>query len=57
MTEWRKSTRSSTNTNCVEVRRSLNAVRDSKNPAPALTVSPAGLTVFLEAAKRGRFDR
>jgi Domain of unknown function (DUF397) len=51
---WRKSTRSSSQTNCVEVS-NLGALRDSKNPAgPALSVDLVG---FLAAVKAGRFDR
>nr|WP_084467887.1 DUF397 domain-containing protein [Actinokineospora inagensis] len=33
MVTWRKSTRSSNGTDCVEVRNDLSAIRDSKNPA------------------------
>lgn len=52
--EWRKSSRSG-NTSCVEVRRTLTAVRDSKNPTgPLLLVSLAGL---LAAVKSDQFER
>jgi hypothetical protein len=48
---WRKSRRSSANTNCVEVANTLGAVRDSKNPDRSLTVDLRG---FLYAMKIGR---
>ncbi|GDY31667.1 DUF397 domain-containing protein [Gandjariella thermophila] len=52
---WRKSSYSQTNGACVEVSHTLDAVRDSKNPAgPALRVDVAA---FLRAVKEGRFDR
>jgi Domain of unknown function (DUF397) len=51
---WRKSTRSASQSNCVEVA-AYGAVRDSKNPdGPVLRVD---LSVFLPAMKSGRFDR
>jgi len=57
MTEWRKSSRSSTNTNCVEVANNLGAVRDSKNPdGPVLEFDQARLCAFLAGARQGRFD-
>ncbi|MBM7770356.1 hypothetical protein JOD54_000560 [Actinokineospora baliensis] len=47
---WRKSTRSSNGTNCVEVRNDLSAVRDSKNPdGPALPIDVRGLVRHLRA--------
>jgi hypothetical protein len=52
---WRKSSHSQTNGACVEVCHTLDAVRDSKNPAgPALRVDVAA---FLRAVNEGRFDR
>ncbi|MGH3860602.1 DUF397 domain-containing protein [Actinokineospora sp.] len=33
---WRKSSRSDNEASCVEVRSSLDALRDSKNPGPEL---------------------
>ena len=55
--EWRKSSRSSTNTNCVEVANGLDAVRDSKNPdGPVLEFDQARLGAFLAGACQGRFD-
>lgn len=49
MTEWRKSTFSGTNTNCVEVTAApgVVGVRDSKNQAPTLTIPRAGWRVFV----------
>ena len=50
---WRKSTRSAPEANCVEVRNTLDAVRDSKNPeGPVLRA--AGL---ITAVKADRFHR
>jgi|tagenome__1003787_1003787.scaffolds.fasta_scaffold20937203_3 hypothetical protein len=34
--DWRKASFSGSGGNCVEVRRDLAALRDSKNPGPAL---------------------
>lgn len=54
---WRKSTRSGSQSDCVEVAHSLDLMRDSKNPdGPRLAIRPAGLAAFLAAAKSGRFD-
>ena len=51
---WRKSSRSGTQTNCVELG-NTGAVRDSKNPAgPALV---ADLRPLLAAAKADRLTR
>jgi len=58
MTAWRKSTRSSANTDCVEIAGDLDAVRDSKNEGgPVLKISPSGLRTFLVGIKQGRFER
>jgi hypothetical protein len=52
---WRKASRSGGNGQCVEVRNTLDALRDSKNPnGPALRADLGGL---LAAVKAGRFDR
>lgn len=56
MTEWRKSSRSSTNTNCVEVAHHLDAVRDSKNPGTVLRFDRDQFDRFLMDARNGRFD-
>ena len=54
--QWRKSSRSNTDSACVELANTLDAVRDSKNPdGPVLPV--AGLTKFLSDVKLGRFNR
>lgn len=55
-TRWRKSSRSQTQTNCVELPDTLDAVRDSKRrDGPALPAP--GLPEFLRQIKAGRFDR
>lgn len=58
--QWRKSTRSSAQGNCVEVARNLPgivAVRDSKNPTgPALIFTPSEWDAFLGGANDGEFD-
>ena len=58
--KWRKSSRSGSSGNCVEVADNLPevvAVRDSKNPGgPALTFNPAVWQAFVEGAKAGEFD-
>jgi hypothetical protein len=55
MTEWRKSTRSGYQSNCVElaVHPDLTMIRDSKMPtAGRLTLHPAPWSAFLSAIKR-----
>lgn len=54
-TTWRKSSYSGAGSNeCVEVARTLDRVRDSKNPdGPVLTVD---LTALLVAVKAGRLS-
>ncbi|RKT56572.1 DUF397 domain-containing protein [Saccharothrix australiensis] len=52
---WRKSTRSSNTSNCVELARTAQAaaIRDSKNPTgPTLTLTTKALTSFLTALKQ-----
>jgi hypothetical protein len=47
---WRKSRRSQNGANCVEVRRTLDQVRDSKNPeGPALHVDVRALVRVLRS--------
>ena len=60
--QWRKSSKSgsSNDSNCVEVAVLLDAVavRDSKDDSgQALIFTRAAWTVFVEATKRGEFDR
>ena len=58
--DWRKSSRSGGQGECVEVatnRPGVVAVRDSKNPnATVLTVAPAGWRGFIADVKTGRHD-
>ncbi|MBP2331215.1 hypothetical protein JOF56_011600 [Kibdelosporangium banguiense] len=55
-TEWRKSSRSNGDGgDCVEVSR--HGIRDSKNPADALTTEWATVRHAVDAIKTGRFDR
>jgi hypothetical protein len=57
---WRKSTYSFSNGNCVEVGtgRGLVAVRDSKDPdGPAIDVSPRAWIEFTDYVKRPRHPR
>lgn len=56
---WRKSTRSSSSNNCVEVASNLGVVglRDSKDPqGTALVLAPTAFDSFLTNLKRGMFD-
>ncbi|MCS7481035.1 DUF397 domain-containing protein [Umezawaea endophytica] len=56
MTRWKKSLRSGTNTDCVEVAHQLDAVRDSKNPGIVLRFDRDHFDRFLMDARNGRFD-
>jgi hypothetical protein len=52
---WRKSSYSSSGTNCVELANSLDHIRDSKHPTgPTLNLD---LTELLTKIKTGHFDR
>jgi hypothetical protein len=57
---WRKSTRSGSSGDCVEVADNLPgqvAVRDSKDPAgPALVFAPGEWSAFVGGVKDGEFD-
>lgn len=49
--DWRKSSRSSNQTNCVEIRCDLAAVRDSKDPSGGtLAVCSDGVRALVRAA-------
>jgi hypothetical protein len=53
--QWRKSTHSHVNGNCVELTTTLDALRDSKDPhGPILRTD---VRTFVAAVKAGRFDR
>jgi hypothetical protein len=57
--QWSKSSYSSSNANCVEVRAQGETVevRDSKNvPGPKLTVSDRTWSEFIQGIKHGQFD-
>lgn len=56
---WRKSSASSSNSNCVEVRGQDDAVdvRDSKNPdGMVLSFGPDEWATFVAGVKLGEFD-
>jgi Domain of unknown function (DUF397) len=58
--QWKKSSRSNGQANCVEVCTSqpaIVAVRDSKNvPGPEIAVSDQAWSHFIQAIVRGEFD-
>ncbi|WP_261561988.1 DUF397 domain-containing protein [Frankia tisae] len=57
--EWRKSSHSATQTNCVEIARvgDVVAVRDSKDPdGPVLVFTPSEWAAFLAGARDGEFN-
>jgi Domain of unknown function (DUF397) len=52
---WRKSSHSGTNGGCVELNRTRDMMRDSKNPdGPVLPV--AALPAFVSQVQAGRFN-
>jgi hypothetical protein len=54
-THWRKSSRTASGTQCVEISYSQDIIfaRDSKNPTgPTLTYSPTEWTAFLNSTKK-----
>ncbi|MFJ8433550.1 DUF397 domain-containing protein [Kitasatospora sp. NPDC094019] len=55
---WQKSTYSGENTDCVEIASDgeLIHIRESDDPAIAITTTKAKLTTWLQAAKAGEFD-
>ncbi|GGP85687.1 DUF397 domain-containing protein [Saccharothrix coeruleofusca] len=54
---WKKSSRSGQESSCVELGHTRDVVRDSKNPSgPVLRFGQAGLAVFLDEVRTGRFD-
>lgn len=57
--EWRKSGRSDSNGNCVELRKKDDRVemRDSKDPTgPVLTFDREAFADFIRGVKAGQFD-
>lgn len=50
---WRKSSKSDSGGQCVEVRRDLGALRDSKHPDGPQLAAP-GLGVLIERLKSGQ---
>lgn len=51
MSSWRKSSYSGAQNACVEVRRDLSAVRDSKDPGPVLQIDRAAWLRFLKTVR------
>jgi len=52
---WRKSSFSGTESNCVELAGTLDAVRDSKDPAAGVLVTHR-VSDLVRVVKRGGFD-
>ncbi|WP_406091787.1 DUF397 domain-containing protein [Kitasatospora purpeofusca] len=55
---WQKSTFSGEDTDCVEIASDgeLIRIRESDEPAIAITTTKAKLTAWLQGAKAGEFD-
>jgi len=55
---WRKSQRSSSGQECLELAHTGDRVRDSKNPnGPLLTFGPDAVPAFVAFVAAGWFDR
>lgn len=55
--DWETSSYTQPNDNCVDVHRSLTAVRDSKMPdGGAMRVTRASFTAFTAAARAGYYE-
>lgn len=52
--DWRKSSFSGNSGNCVLVRQDLAAIRDSKNPGPALATDLSRLLATIKAGSLHR---
>lgn len=55
--DWRRSSYSGENGNCVEVNKGRDSVRDSKSPAVELVLGPDVCDRFIAAVKEGRFGQ
>lgn len=53
---WRKSSRSQNGGTCIEIAHTLDALRDSKNPAGPTLLVPT-IVPLLHSVKVGHFDR
>ena len=52
--DWRKSSWSGSESNCVEVGSTLGAIRDSKHPDVGLSVDVRALVVALKGERPGK---
>ncbi|RKT49280.1 DUF397 domain-containing protein [Saccharothrix australiensis] len=46
---WRRSSRSGSESNCVEIKSGFGLLRDSKHPEVELPIHPAALRAFLRS--------
>jgi len=53
---WRKSSRSGSTSDCVEVPQTLDRIRDSKHTAVVLMTGKAGWSAFLERREENSFS-